>query len=185
MVDTRSNMQLRYINLKPHGVKSLMDLIEWAIGVQFYSPQGSEHYKLLCLDKFYDSTHGQTFSHDKQAKKRYEYWLSLIMSIMRFIKITRANFRWKSNNYIHTTQLHKKRPLVIPSLSCGSMWFNECVSPASSFDFYVKGQTYYKKTLLMIILYVYILVRPYTQIFFWTHSYTENHQTPSIHIFTP
>ena len=35
MIDTRSNMQLYDLNSKPHGGKSLRDLIDPAIGVHF------------------------------------------------------------------------------------------------------------------------------------------------------
>ena len=57
MADTISNMQLAYLNFKPHGGKILIDLIDHVIGVCFYPPPGSEHYKLLHPDKFHGSTH--------------------------------------------------------------------------------------------------------------------------------
>ena len=53
MVDTRSNMQLADLNSKPHGGKSLRNLIDRAIEDRIYPPRGSEHYKLLCLDHFH------------------------------------------------------------------------------------------------------------------------------------
>ena len=38
MVDKRSNMQLSYLNSKPHGRKILRNLIDRAIGARFYPP---------------------------------------------------------------------------------------------------------------------------------------------------
>ena len=69
MVDTRSNMQLADINSMPHGEKNLIDIIDRSIVVLLYPPPGSEHYKLLCLNRFRLSTHHQTPSHDKHSKK--------------------------------------------------------------------------------------------------------------------
>ena len=43
IVDTRSNMLLADLNSKPHGRKSLRDLIDRAIDVYFYPPPGLEH----------------------------------------------------------------------------------------------------------------------------------------------
>ena len=56
MMNTRSNMQLSDLNSKPYGGKSLRDLVEYSIGVRFYPPPGSEHYKLLCLENFHFPT---------------------------------------------------------------------------------------------------------------------------------
>ena len=41
-VETRSNLQLADVNSKPRGGKSLKDLIDQSIGVEVYSPPGSE-----------------------------------------------------------------------------------------------------------------------------------------------
>ena len=49
-------MQLAGLNSKPHGVKSLRDIIDRTIGFCFYPPPVSEHYKLLHLEKFHEST---------------------------------------------------------------------------------------------------------------------------------
>ena len=57
MVDTRSKMKLADLNSKPYGGKSLINIIDRAIGAHFYSPPGSVHYKLLCLDQFYGTSH--------------------------------------------------------------------------------------------------------------------------------
>ena len=46
MVDTRSNMKVSDLNYKPHGGRSLRDLIDLEIGVRFYPPQGSKNHKL-------------------------------------------------------------------------------------------------------------------------------------------
>ena len=45
--DTISNMQLSYINPKPHEGNIMRGIIDHTIGVRFYPPPGSEHYKLL------------------------------------------------------------------------------------------------------------------------------------------
>ena len=57
MVDTISNMQISDLNSNPNDRKSLIYIIERAIGVRFYPPPGSEHYKLLCLYRFHRYTH--------------------------------------------------------------------------------------------------------------------------------
>ena len=45
MVDTRSNNQLADLNSKPHGGKSLRNLIDCAIGIRIYPPLVSLHYQ--------------------------------------------------------------------------------------------------------------------------------------------
>ena len=57
MVDKISNIQLSDLRSKPHGVQSLRDIIDREVGVRLYSPPGSEHYKLLFLNRFHKSTH--------------------------------------------------------------------------------------------------------------------------------
>ena len=57
MVDTRSNMQLADLNSKPHGRKSLLNIIDHSIGVRFYPPPGSLHYQQLRLGKFHEPNH--------------------------------------------------------------------------------------------------------------------------------
>ena len=57
MMNARSNMQLADLNYKPHGGKSLQNLIDFANGVRFHPPPGSLHYQQLCLGQFYDPTH--------------------------------------------------------------------------------------------------------------------------------
>ena len=59
MAEKRSNMQLVDINYKHHGGKSLRDIIDRSIVFRFYPPPGSDHYKLLPLDRFHGSTHRQ------------------------------------------------------------------------------------------------------------------------------
>ena len=49
-VDTESSMQLSDLNYKPHGKKSLRNLIDRAIGARLYPSPGSVHYQLCCLD---------------------------------------------------------------------------------------------------------------------------------------
>ena len=56
-VDTISNIQLAGLNSNPHGGKGLRDLIYRAIGVLFYPPPGSKHYKLLQLEQFHGTSH--------------------------------------------------------------------------------------------------------------------------------
>ena len=50
-------MQLSDLNSKPRDGKNLRDLINRKIGFRFYSPPGSEQYKLFRLDKLHGSTH--------------------------------------------------------------------------------------------------------------------------------
>ena len=57
MVDTRSNMQLADLNSKPHGRKSIQNIIDRAIGAQLYPPSGSLHYNQLRLSQFHDPAH--------------------------------------------------------------------------------------------------------------------------------
>ena len=57
MVDTRSNMQLSDLNSKPHGGKSLRNLINHAIVVRFYPTPGSLRYQQFCLGQCHEPTH--------------------------------------------------------------------------------------------------------------------------------
>ena len=57
ILDTRSNTQLFDLDSKPRGGKSLRNLIDCAIGVQFYPPPGSLHYQKLFLGIFNKSDH--------------------------------------------------------------------------------------------------------------------------------
>ena len=57
MVYTRSNMQLTDLNSKPHGGKSLRNLIDCAIGVWFYPPPVSLYYQKIFLGQFYEPNH--------------------------------------------------------------------------------------------------------------------------------
>ena len=57
IVDTRSYMQLSDLNSKPHGRKSLQNIIDCVIGVQFCPPTGSHHYQQLCIGQFHDPNH--------------------------------------------------------------------------------------------------------------------------------
>ena len=66
-------MQLSDMNSKPHDEKSLIDLIDRAIGVRFYIPPGSDHYTLLFLERFHRPTHHQTPSNDKHRKIMRRY----------------------------------------------------------------------------------------------------------------
>ena len=50
-------MQLADLNFKPHGRKSLQNLIDFDISVQFYPPPGSLHYQKFCLSQFHDPNH--------------------------------------------------------------------------------------------------------------------------------
>ena len=65
MVDTISNMQLADLNSKPHGGKSLRNIIDSAIDACFNPPPGSLQYQLLRLDQF----HGPTHINCEQKKK--------------------------------------------------------------------------------------------------------------------
>ena len=57
MVDTILNIQISDLNSKPHGRKSLRNLIDCAIGSQLYPPPGSLHSQLICLGQFHGPTH--------------------------------------------------------------------------------------------------------------------------------
>ena len=50
-------MQLSNLKSNPHGVKSLINLIDRAIGTRLYPPPGSEHYFILLLDNFHGPSH--------------------------------------------------------------------------------------------------------------------------------
>ena len=73
MVDTRSNMQLADLNSKPHGGKSLQNIIDRAIGAQFYPPPGSLLYQHLRLGQFHEPTHINCEQNKKSEKKRRKY----------------------------------------------------------------------------------------------------------------
>ena len=62
-------MKLSDLNSNPHGVKSLRDLINFKIGFLFYPTPGSEHYKLLQLDRFHGYTHIND-NHRKNSEKK-------------------------------------------------------------------------------------------------------------------
>ena len=55
-------MQPADLKSKPRCGKGLRDLIYRAIGVCFYPPPGSEHYKLIILERF----HGSNCINDKR-----------------------------------------------------------------------------------------------------------------------
>ena len=56
MVYTRSNMQLADLSSKPHGGKSLRNIIDRDIGARLYPFPVSVHNKILCLDQFHGPT---------------------------------------------------------------------------------------------------------------------------------
>ena len=68
IVDTGSNMKLTNINSKPHEGKIIKDIIDRTIGVRLYPLHGSEHQKLLHLDRLYGPTQIQVHSHNKPDK---------------------------------------------------------------------------------------------------------------------
>ena len=70
MVDTRSNIKLAELNYKNHGGKSLRDLVDCAVGECFYNPPGSDHHKLICIDRFHITTPRQVHSRDKPYQKQ-------------------------------------------------------------------------------------------------------------------
>ena len=73
MVDTISNMQLVDLNSKPHGGKSLRNIIYCSIGSHLYPPTRSMHYQLLCLDHFHGPTHINCRKKKKGNLKKYIY----------------------------------------------------------------------------------------------------------------
>ena len=86
MVDTISNMQLADLNSKPHGRKSLVNLIYRFIVARFYPPPGSEHYNLLFLGQFY----GPSLINFDQEKKS-EIRMTKISNTHNSTTNTRAN----------------------------------------------------------------------------------------------
>ena len=50
-------MQLADLNSKPHDGKILQNIIDRAIGIQFYPPTGSFHYQQLCMGQFHKTNH--------------------------------------------------------------------------------------------------------------------------------
>ena len=57
MVDTRYNMKLADLNSKPHGGKSLRDVIDRTIGACLYPSPWSKYCKLLLLEQFHGPSH--------------------------------------------------------------------------------------------------------------------------------
>ena len=50
-------MQLAELNYKPHGGKSLLNIIYRSTSAQLYPPPGSLHHHQLCLGQFHDPTY--------------------------------------------------------------------------------------------------------------------------------
>ena len=72
-METISNMQLADLNSKPRGIKSHQNLIDHAIGIQFYPPPGSLHYQKIILGQFHDLTHINCEQKNKSEIKRRKY----------------------------------------------------------------------------------------------------------------
>ena len=68
MLDTGSNMQLVYLNSKPHGGQIIRDLTKRSIRTWFYPPPGYDHQNLICLEIFRKPTHCQVYLCDKPEK---------------------------------------------------------------------------------------------------------------------
>ena len=73
MVDTRSNMQLVDLNYKPHGGKSLQNLIDHTISVRLYPTQVSLHHQKLCLGQFHEPNHINCKQNKKREIKRQKH----------------------------------------------------------------------------------------------------------------
>ena len=73
MADTRSNMQLAYLNSKLHDRKSLQNLIDRAIGVQFYPHPGSLHYQQLHIGHFHEPNYINCDQNKKSDIKKKKY----------------------------------------------------------------------------------------------------------------
>ena len=64
-------MYLSDLNSKPHGGKSLRDLVGTTICTCFYPTSGLAHHKLLRLDQFHNYTHCQITLDSKTIKNQY------------------------------------------------------------------------------------------------------------------
>ena len=73
MVDTRSNIQLSDLNYKPHGGKSLQNLIDHTISVRLYPTQVSLHHQKLCLGQFHEPNHINCKQNKKREIKRQKH----------------------------------------------------------------------------------------------------------------
>ena len=80
------NMQFSELNSKPHGVNSLITIIDSSIGAHLYPTPGSEHYELLCLYQF----HGPSNINCEQEKK-IEIIIMEISNVRNINMNTRAN----------------------------------------------------------------------------------------------
>ena len=65
MVDTRSNMQLSDLKSKPHGGKSIINIMSHSIGYRLCPPSVLVHYKLLRLEQLHGPSH---INFDKNKK---------------------------------------------------------------------------------------------------------------------
>ena len=120
MADTRSNMKLADLNSKPHGVQSLIYLIDLVIRAYFYPPPGSDHYKLLCVDNFHEPNQRQVNLHNKSVKNElydvlhHDFVGGVYHSLFRK-KLGKHNSR--SNSYVQNTRPHEKITRVPASIS--------------------------------------------------------------------
>ena len=79
-------MQLADLNYKPHGGKSICNIIDRAIGVRFYPPPGSLRYQQLCIGQFHEPNHINC-----EQNKKSEIKKSKISSAHNFTTKSRAD----------------------------------------------------------------------------------------------
>ena len=56
-----TDLNISDVNTKSHGGVTLQKKIIWTTGFRYYPPAGSEHYKLLELDKYKIGCHRRSF----------------------------------------------------------------------------------------------------------------------------
>ena len=62
-----TDRQLADFNTKPTGGSQLQKNVLYIVGARFYPPEGSEHYKLLELDKYSIGIHRGSFRHHENS----------------------------------------------------------------------------------------------------------------------
>ena len=65
-----TDLNISDVNIKPHGGVTLQKKIMWTTGYRYYPPAGSEHYKLLELDKYKIGCHRGSFRKDLVYKAK-------------------------------------------------------------------------------------------------------------------
>ena len=119
-------MKLDGINSKPHRKKSHREIIDRVIVFCFYPLPGYEHYKLLSINLFHESTHHQAQPHDKPDKtikcilcKTSKVYNVIFHDCVGGMYAGKQNLH--SNDYIHLTELHENIPCIPTYISYDSV----------------------------------------------------------------